>query len=59
MAQGQVGDLMFPPLMVEADQRRGGVAAVVGQGGGQPVAAGPGGAIGAGDGDVRFDDPDG
>ena len=32
------------------------MAAVLEKGGGQPVAAGPGGAIGAGDGDVRFDD---
>ena len=48
---------MLPAFVVEADQRGRRVAAVAGQGGGRPVAAGVAGAVGAGDGDLGADDP--
>lgn len=35
MPQGEVGDLVFPPLVIEGDQRLGGPGAVIGQRGGK------------------------
>src|SRR5215471_18558732 len=49
--------LDLPPFVVEPDQGVGGEGAVVGQSGDEPVGAGDAGAVGAGHGDVRFDDP--
>lgn len=50
MPQGEVGDLVFPPLVIEGDQRLGGPGAVIGQRGGQPVTVAVDAAVVAGDG---------
>ena len=54
--QRQVGDLVFPAVVIQPDQRTGGIAAGVDQGGGQPVVRGVAAAVGAGHGDVGGDD---
>ena len=59
VAEREVGDLVFPALVVQADQRGCGVAAVIEQGGGEPVPGGEPGPVGEGDGDPGVDDPDG
>ena len=55
--QGEVGGFDLPPLVVQADQGGSGIAAVVRQRGDQPVGVLDTAAVGAGDGQVRFDDP--
>ena len=55
--QREVGQFVFPPLVIQLDQRSRGVAAVIVEAGGQPVGGGVSGAVGAGDGDVGADDP--
>src|SRR6185437_14815410 len=59
VAQREVGDLVFPAFVVEAEQRGGRVAVVIGEGGGEPVPGGEPGPGGEGDGDLGIDDPDG
>jgi hypothetical protein len=56
--QGEVGGLDLPAFVVEPDQGGGRVAAVVGQGGDQPVAVVHAAAVRAGHGQVGFDDSD-
>src|SRR5690348_14675883 len=57
VAQGVVGGLDLPPLVVEPDQAGGGEAAVIQQGGDQPEAVLAAAAVRAGHGHVRLDDP--
>ena len=59
VAQREVGDLVFPALVVEAEQRGGRVAVVIGEGSGEPVPGGEPGPVGEGDRDLGVDDPDG
>ena len=57
VAQGQVGGLDLPPLVIKPDQRRGRVAAVVSQRGDQPVGVAGAAAVSAGHRHVGLDDP--
>jgi len=55
--QGEVGRFDLPLLVIQAEQGGGGIAAVVRQRGDQPVGVLDAAAVGAGHGQVRFDDP--
>jgi hypothetical protein len=55
-AQSEVGDLVFPLIVIQPDQRLGRVGAVVEQRGGQLVVIAVDGAVVAGDGGVGGDD---